>query len=161
MNVYNIIEYIIYLFTILTTKEIIEKFRARGLRITTHRIAVYKAVLSSLHPDADSILKKLKEEYPNITVATIYNNLEALEKARLINKVLTEKGSMKYDGILTDHHHLLDTGEDRIMDYFDEELTKLLEEYFRKKPVPGFHVSKIMVQLIGSKSGHTTITKEK
>ncbi len=94
-------------------------------------------------------------------VATVYNNLEALEKAKLINKVLTEKGSMKYDGILTDHHHLLDTGEDRITDYFDEDLTKLLKEYFRKKPVPGFQVSRIMVQLIGSKSDPSTKTKGK
>jgi len=132
-----------------TTEEIIRKFRERGLRVTTPRIAVYKAILSSSHPDAESILRLLKEEYPQITSATVYNNLEALEKAGLIHKVLTDKGSMKYDGILEEHHHLLDTTKDEIIDYFDPRLTTMLNEYFRKRPLKDFEVSRITVQIIG------------
>ncbi len=132
-----------------TTEEIIRKFREQGLRVTTPRIAVYKAILSSSHPDADSILRLLKEEYPHITSATVYNNLEALEKAGLIHKVLTDKGSMKYDGILEEHHHLLDTTKDEIIDYFDPELTTMLNEYFRERSLKDFEVSRITVQIIG------------
>jgi Fur family peroxide stress response transcriptional regulator len=134
-----------------SAKEIILIFRKYGIRITTHRIAVYRAVMSLSHPDAETILKLLKEEYPHITPATVYNNLEALEKAGLIHKVLTEKGSMRYDGILEEHHHLLDTEEDKIHDYFDPELTEMLKSYFRRKPVRGFEISRIMVQLFGKK----------
>ena len=142
---------IIIIYQLVTTEEIIRKFREHGLRVTTHRIAVYKAVLASSHPDAETLLKILKKEYPTITPATIYNNLEALEKARLIHKVLTGKGKMMYDGILEEHHHLLDTDEDAITDYFDEELTALLKDYFAKKPVEGFEIARIMVQLFGKK----------
>jgi len=135
----------------LTTEEIIQKFKEYGLRVTTHRIAVYRAVLSSFHPTAETILNMLKEEYPSITPATVYNNLEALGKAGLIQKVLTEKGRMMYDGILYEHHHLLDTEEDEISDYFDEELTGILRDYFRKKPLEDFEISRVMVQLFGKK----------
>ncbi len=107
------------------------------------------AVLSSSHPDAESILRLLKKEYPQITSATVYNNLEALEKAGLIHKVLTDKGSMKYDGILEEHHHLLDTTKDEIIDYFDPELTTMLNEYFRKRSLKDFEISRITVQVIG------------
>ncbi len=158
MNFYNFIIIIIFG---LTTEEIITKFRSHRLRVTTHRIAVYRAVLSCSHPDAERIVNKLRKEYPNITVATVYNNLEALEKARLIHKVLTEKGSMRYDGIIEEHHHLLDTRKDTITDYFDEDLTKLLNDYFRKKRVPGFKVSRIMVQLIGTANDKPSKTSSK
>jgi len=50
--------------------------------------------------------------------------------------------------------------KDRLMDYFDEDLTKLLKKYFRKKPDPGFQVFRIMVQLIGTESGRSAKTKE-
>ena len=134
-----------------TTEEIIREFREKGLRVTTPRIAVYKAILSSSHPDAETILRQLKEEHPHITSATVYNNLETLEKVGLIRKVLTEKGSMKYDGVMEEHHHLLDTTKDEIVDYFDPELTTMLNEYFRKRSLKDFEVSRITVQVIGKR----------
>ncbi len=133
----------------MSNEEIIRKFREKGVRVTIQRIAVYRAVLSSHHPDVDTILRMLKKDFPNLTAATVYNNLEALEKAGLIHKVLTDKGKMRYDGILEEHHHLLDTEEDVILDHFDEELTRMLMEYFRKKPIKGFEISRIMVQMFG------------
>ncbi len=139
----------------MNNEEIIRRFREHKVRVTVQRIAVYRTVLSTHHPDAETILRILKKDFPSLTAATVYNNLEALEKAGLIRKVLTDKGKMRYDGILEEHHHLLDTEEDVIIDYFDEELTRMLMDHIRKKPIEGFEVDRIMVQLFGKKKKDT------
>ncbi len=56
---------------------------------------------------------------------------------------------MRYDGILDQHHHLFGLQSDRIEDYTDAKLDKLLDEYFKKKKIPGFKVEEIKLQING------------
>jgi Fur family peroxide stress response transcriptional regulator len=75
--------------------------------------------------------------------------LDALTENGLIKKVKTEKDIMRYDAHLEKHHHLYSTDSDRIEDYSDDELNKILEEHFEKKGIPGFKIEDIKLQIIG------------
>jgi Fur family peroxide stress response transcriptional regulator len=56
---------------------------------------------------------------------------------------------MRYDAILEKHHHLYCSESDRIEDYMDDELNKLIENYFEKKNIPDFKIEDIKLQIIG------------
>jgi Fur family peroxide stress response transcriptional regulator len=56
---------------------------------------------------------------------------------------------MRYDAFLESHHHLYCSDSDRIEDYLDNELNKILENYFEKKRIPGFKIEDIKLQIIG------------
>ena len=40
---------------------------------------------------------------------------------------------MRYDSILDKHHHLYSSETEHIEDYYDEELDRMIEGYFKKK----------------------------
>jgi len=64
--------------------------------------------------------------------------------------VYLETEDMRYDGILTSHHHVYCSETEEIEDYIDEDLDKLLEDYFRKKSIRNFEVENITLQIKGN-----------
>ncbi len=67
----------------------------------------------------------------------------------LIKKVKTDKDIMRYDAIMEKHHHLYCSETDRIEDYIDDELNKMIDEYFMEKNITGFQIKDIKLQIIG------------
>ena len=131
-------------------EEIIQKLTDKGLKVTPQRIAVFEAVLKlNNHPTAESIIKYIQKTYPNIATATVYKVLDALTENGLIKRVKTEKDIMRYDAIMEKHHHLYCTETDRIEDYNDEQLDKMIEVYFEKKGIPEFQIEDIKLQING------------
>jgi Fur family transcriptional regulator, peroxide stress response regulator len=131
-------------------EEISRSLVNKGLKVTPQRIAVYEAVINlNNHPTAESIIKYIKKTYPNISTATVYKVLDALTESGLIKRVKTEKDIMRYDAILESHHHLYCTKTDRIEDYNDEQLDRMIEDYFKKKGIPDFKIEDIKLQING------------
>ena len=127
-----------------------QHLKQRGLRVTPQRIIVLEAVHKlDHHPTADQIIASIRKSHPNIARGTVYKVLDILSENRLINKVKTENGIMRYDGVLQKHHHLYCAESDRIEDYVDEELDAMLEEYFSRKGIKGFKIEDIILQLKG------------
>lgn len=128
-------------------KSLIEK----GLKITPQRLAVLEAVIElGNHPTADKITEFIKRNHPNIAVGTIYKTLETFVEKKLVRRVKTDKDFMRYDAILEKHHHLYCAKSDRIEDYYDEELNKLLERYFKNKKLDHFTIEDIKLQIVGT-----------
>lgn len=127
-----------------------QQLKKSKLKVTPQRMAVLEA-LGSLknHPSADNIKEYIIRNHPNIAVGTIYKTLDTFVEKKLIRKVKTEKDSMRYDAILENHHHLYCEKTEEIKDYFDKDLTKLLENYFKKKKIPNFQITEIKLQLNG------------
>ena len=121
------------------------------LKVTPQRVAVLEA-LNSLkdHPTADKIKEYVVKNHPNIAVGTIYKTLETFGEKGLVKRVKSEKDVMRYDAILDNHHHLYCEDTERIEDFFDDQLNKMLEEYFKKKKIPNFKVKDIKLQIIGT-----------
>ncbi len=135
----------------LETQKIIRKLTEKGLKVTPQRIAVYDAVIElNNHPTAESIIRYLKKNWPRISTATVYKVLDAITQKGLIKRVKTEKDIMRYDAVLENHHHLYCTETDRIEDYHDEQLDKLLENYFRHKGISDFNIQDIKLQIVGN-----------
>ena len=113
-------------------------------------MAILQAIYSlKNHPTAENIIDFIRINHPNIATATVYKVLDALHENRLIMKVKTDKDFMRYDAIVENHHHLYDSTSDRIEDFNDEELNKMLENYFEQKGIPNFKIEDIKLQIIG------------
>jgi Fur family peroxide stress response transcriptional regulator len=132
-------------------EEIKNKLVQKRLKVTPQRIAILEAIYNlNNHPTAENIIDYIKEIHPNIATGTVYKVLGTLVDNKLVKKVKTEKDIMRYDGIMENHHHLYCIESDLIKDYVDEELDKLLKNYFKNKNLPGFKIEDIVLQIKGT-----------
>lgn len=125
------------------------QIRDAGLKVTPQRINVLALLYTSNHPTAEYLIDKIKENISSISLGTIYHILDVFIEKGLIRRVYTRKGVMRYDAILAEHHHLHEVDSDRIEDYFDDELSNLVRNYFENKPIAGFELTGIRVKLMG------------
>lgn len=134
----------------LTMEYIREQLKQKGLKVTPQRIAIYEAVVKlKNHPTAEYILDYIKKNHPNISVGTVYKVLDSLVENQLLKKVKNEKDVMRYDAVMQQHHHLYCTESERIEDFDDPELNKLITKYFEKKKIKGFKINDITLQITG------------
>ncbi len=127
-----------------------EKLQEKGLKVTPQRVAIYDAIFKlKNHPTAENVIEYIKANHPNISVGTVYKVLDSLVENELLKKVKTEKDIMRYDAVLSNHHHLYCAETDRIEDYEDEKLNVLINEYFEKNKIKNFKVQDIKLQITG------------
>jgi len=130
--------------------DIINKIADKGLKVTPQRIAILEAITNLRnHPTAENVIEYIRKNHPSIAIGTVYKILDALAEHELIRKVKTDRDVMRYDAFLDNHHHLYCLESDRIEDYRDDELNDILEDYFRRKKIPGFQIKDIKLQIIG------------
>ena len=97
--------------------------RKVGARVTHQRREVLRAVVGGdAHPDALTILQRVRKRMPTISFDTVYRTLSFLEEHRLISRVPATGESARYDGNDTPHHHFICTTCGRIIDFESEEL---------------------------------------
>ena len=82
-------------------------------------------------------------------MATVYKVLDVLVAKGLLSKVKSEKDSMRYDAITEKHHHLYSSDSEDIVDYYNDEINKILSDYFKKHNIPDFEIEDIKLQIIG------------
>lgn len=134
----------------MTSEYFREQLKAKGLKITPQRIAFYEAVVElKNHPTAENIIDYIKTNHPNVSVGTVYKVLDSLVENQLLKKVKNEKDIMRYDAIMQKHHHLYCSETDKIEDFKDPELDKIIADYFSKKKIKGFKVKDISLQITG------------
>lgn len=91
-----------------TQNELINCLKDAGMRITPQRIAICKALVDSHdHPSASQLYDKLKQEYPSLSLTTIYNTLDALVSQGMIN-ILGDAGDgrVHFDAYIGPHINL-------------------------------------------------------
>ncbi len=112
----------------LTEQKAQYRFKEAGLKMTPQRIAVFRVMEgNSSHPSADDIYREIKKDYPNTSMATIYNTLESLKELGLIRELTIEPDRRHFDPDASPHHHIICTRCRRIEDIFEElpEVTRL------------------------------------
>ena len=67
------------------------------------------------HPTADSVYLHVKEEFPNISLGTVYRNLSLLTELGEIIKIPTE-GADRFDARVAPHNHFICKSCGRVMD---------------------------------------------
>ncbi|MDD9302271.1 MAG: transcriptional repressor [Desulfobacter sp.] len=100
-----------------------EQCKANHLKITPQRVAVYKALSSSLsHPSTDQIHRELKKDFPNISLDTVNRTLISFAKANLIDVVEGHGDPRRYDPNQESHHHFYCVSCRKIFDIHDNSL---------------------------------------
>ena len=101
-----------------TAQEIESRLRGAGVRPTAQRIAVAQFVLCSAdHPTAEDVKKWTDENFPKLSMATVYNTLAALVEAGLLRKFsLPHSSSVIYDQNIQSHNHFLDEKSGKLYD---------------------------------------------
>lgn len=59
------------------------------------------------HPTADTIYMNVREEFPNISLGTVYRNLALLTELGEVLKISGEDGADRFDGHPEPHSHFL------------------------------------------------------
>lgn len=80
-----------------------------GLRMTKQRREVLSVVLGKRdHPTANEVFSRAQKRMPTISLATVYNCLEALVSHGVVRQVNFEREPSRYCPNLSDHCHFQD-----------------------------------------------------
>jgi Fur family peroxide stress response transcriptional regulator len=121
--------------------------KQEGLSVTYQRLAIYKALINNpVHPTADDIYNRVKIDYPTISLATVYKNLETLAEHNLISKVTYLHDLARYDGETEPHHHLVCVKCRKIVDIHNENFDGLS---LSAQEINGFEIKNYRVQFDG------------
>ncbi|MCC5024477.1 MAG: transcriptional repressor [Candidatus Synoicihabitans palmerolidicus] len=116
-----------------------------GLRPTAQRETVYEVLLDKRdHPTADEVFARVKKVTPSISLATVYNCLEALVQHELVRAVNFERSPTRYCPNLLPHAHFHDetgrTLDIKLPSGMLEQLRKLLPQDYAAKHIEiNFH----------------------
>lgn len=118
--------------------------------MTQQRIAVYDYLMTTMeHPTAEMIHNRLINDYPSLSLATIYKTVETLYQCGLIKKIRSAGESVHYDADISQHNHLISTNTKTIIDLNDDELSDLLIKYLKEKKIDNFTIKEIQLNIIG------------
>ncbi len=83
-----------------------ERLARGGFRFTPQREHVYAVLLQKRdHPTAEQVFIRAKREMPDISMATVYNCLDALVKCGLARQVTLERGAARFCPNMREHCH--------------------------------------------------------
>jgi len=101
----------------LTDCDHIKNPKVKGLRMTRQRCEVYKVLMDHRdHPTASEVYERAMFNMPGISLATVYNCLEALVQHGAVRQVNFERESSRYCPNLTEHGHFHDEKSGTIID---------------------------------------------
>lgn len=128
-------------------KDALNTLKESGVRITPQRHAILEYLISSKsHPTADEIYKSLASEFPNMSVATVYNNLRVFLGVKLIKELTYGDVSSRFDFVTHDHYHIICDECGKIVDFHHPGLEEV--EYLASH-VTGFEVNSHRLEVYG------------
>lgn len=90
---------------------------SRTLNKSKQRDAILQYIMThKTHPTADDIYSGIREEFPNISLGTVYRNLTLLTELGSIRKLSYGDTAEHFDGDTTPHNHFICQTCGRIMD---------------------------------------------
>ena len=97
--------------------------------MTKQRALILELIRSDkCHHTAEELFGLAKQRLPGISLATVYNNLRALEEQRLIRRITAERSSDRYDSSYVPHGHLVCESCERVWDFNIEGFDGILSD---------------------------------
>jgi Fur family iron response transcriptional regulator len=133
----------------LTPAEIERKLNDAGVNPTAQRIAICRYVLCEAdHPTAEQVKTWVDGNFPKMSLATVYNTLNILVGAGLLQEIRTPNGgSSIYDCNTSLHHHFVDEESGKIIDIHPDEVR--LDLKLSKKGLKVKEVSLFLKGVVG------------
>jgi Fur family transcriptional regulator, peroxide stress response regulator len=99
-------------------QEALDSLKSTKVRMTPQRHAILEYLFNSLsHPTADDIYKALEGKFPNMSVATVYNNLRVFKDVGLVRELTYGDSSSRFDSITSHHYHVICEKCEKIVDF--------------------------------------------
>ena len=126
-------------------KVFIEKLRSAGLRPTKQRIQICKVLFDrkdTFHFTVTDLIKILEKKISKkISVATVYNTVNALKEKAYLKEILIDSEKNYFDTNTSNHHHFYNESTKELIDLHDNEIGKINI----KKTLPGKKIKSIEV----------------
>ena len=101
-------------------KVYVQKLRSSNLRPTKQRLKICQFLFDrekTFHFTVETLNKKIsKYGAGKVSLATIYNTVEAFTSAGYLKEILTSKNKSYYDTNIKSHHHFYDEGSKELTD---------------------------------------------
>ena len=101
-------------------KTYVQKLRSSNLRPTKQRLKICQFLFNrekTFHFTVETLNKKInKNRGTKVSLATIYNTVEAFTSAGYLKEILTSKNKSYYDTNIRSHHHFYDEGTKELTD---------------------------------------------
>ena len=79
-----------------------------GIKITPQRVEIFREVArTEEHPDAETVLQRVRERLTNVSLDTVYRTLGLLEELGLLSKVDVLCDRARFDANREQHHHFV------------------------------------------------------
>ena len=118
-----------------------EKYRTIGIKLTPQRLAILNYMDGNKsHPSADTIYSAVSKKFPTMSVATVYNTLEALKNKGALQELTIEPGKKRYDPETTSHHHLICIECKNIIDIFKKFKLDFSDSMANGFEIKGHHI---------------------
>ena len=102
------------------------------MEVSTKHFRKRDAILQYLqsvtdHPSAEKVFTQLKAEIPDLSMGTVYRNLNLFKQQGLAVSVATVKGVERFDGNTDPHVHFICQECDAVIDLMDMEIPDSLK----------------------------------
>ena len=126
-------------------KIFIEKLKSAGLRPTKQRIQICKILFDrkdTFHFTVKDLIKILEKKIlKKISVATVYNTVNALKEKAYLKEILVDSEKNYFDTNISNHHHFYNESTKELIDLHDNDISKINI----KKSLPGKKIKSIEV----------------
>lgn len=90
----------------MTLEEKVTNLKSKGVLLTIQRYAILGFLQDNeLHPTAEEIYQSLRDMYPALSRATVYNTLDLFKQHGIIQELTIEREKAHYDHRIDPHHH--------------------------------------------------------
>lgn len=125
------------------SQEVEKLLLSKGVKPTPQRMVIAEFLVHThSHPTAEEVLEQVSNKLPcALSRATVYNTLNSLVQAGVIQEVFTEPGKTRYDANISDHHHFVDVKSGKILDVPGEMVPKLQDQLGGKFKVHSYQIT--------------------
>ncbi|WP_110931399.1 Fur family transcriptional regulator [Paenibacillus bouchesdurhonensis] len=125
----------------------LDQLKLSGVRITPQRHAILTFLMESMgHPTADEIYRALAPRFPNMSVATVYNNLKMFIEAGMVRELTYGDNSSRFDADVSNHYHVICEKCGKIKDFTYPSLEDVEQ---KAEEMTGFQVHGHRMELYG------------
>jgi len=114
----------------------------KQLKVTPQRAVIADYLMHTQdHPTADEVYDAVKDRLPACSRATIYNTLNTLLEAGVVNTMSSEPGKTRYDANIHPHHHFIDTKTGAIHDIPWEQVAQLCQSLGEQYRIQDYQIT--------------------
>lgn len=117
------------------------------MKYSKQRELIYQTVLRNpVHPSADGVYAMVREQLPNISLGTVYRNLNLLADEGLLMKISMPNTSDHFDGRVEAHQHILCEKCGKV---FDLEIPPVQDMVMKAAESSGFQITGCSLSFTG------------